>query len=132
MKAAIKTAIIASALLASGGCAHWQMEGAAPEGSLVGLGETVALASGYVTPISVHEDSRCPIDATCVWAGRVVVEIEVRTKRGTQRDWAQSDSGVLIGSPPAYDFAVVLEEVLPAAKAGKTIAPQDYRFRFRN
>jgi len=35
------------------------------------LGETARLGDITVRPVAVAEDSRCPRDATCVWAGRL-------------------------------------------------------------
>ena len=49
----------------------------APEGSAVAPGHPVAVADLIITPLSVVEDSRCPINARCVWAGRIVVETQV-------------------------------------------------------
>lgn len=37
----------------------------------------MAAANIVLTPIRVTEDSRCPINARCVWAGRVTVETRV-------------------------------------------------------
>ncbi|MES2698955.1 MAG: hypothetical protein V4647_05035 [Pseudomonadota bacterium] len=48
-----------------------------PAGSEVTFGEAVAVADLALTPIRVTEDSRCPINARCVWAGRIVVETRV-------------------------------------------------------
>lgn len=35
------------------------------------LGQTVNLGGPKVTPLAVLEDSRCPKEARCIWAGRV-------------------------------------------------------------
>lgn len=42
-------------------------------------GETASDASGSITVtfVEVLEDSRCPADAVCVWAGQVKVLLEV-------------------------------------------------------
>jgi len=43
------------------------------------LGQWVQLAQGVaVEPLRVLEDSRCPQDVTCVWAGRFVLAARVR------------------------------------------------------
>src|SRR5262249_33992168 len=43
-----------------------------------GIGETADLGNGLtVQPISVVEDSRCPGDVTCVWAGRLRIRANV-------------------------------------------------------
>ena len=49
----------------------------AAEGTPVALEQSVAVADLVLTPIAVTEDSRCPINARCVWAGRVTVETRV-------------------------------------------------------
>ena len=41
------------------------------------LGEEVQIGDIRVTPLEVVEDSRCPIDATCVWAGRVRLRVRI-------------------------------------------------------
>ena len=39
------------------------------------LGEEVRIGDLRVRPVEVLEDSRCPIDVTCVWAGRIRVRV---------------------------------------------------------
>jgi hypothetical protein len=41
------------------------------------LGETVRLGNVSVRPLEFLEDSRCPLDVDCVWAGRVRVKVSV-------------------------------------------------------
>lgn len=77
-----------------------------PVGKTVGLGETVQLLPGGTVTISdtdlsiifqeVVEDSRCPKDVECVWAGQVIVRLGVST--GEQ----QAANEVLMGlnGPP--------------------------------
>lgn len=48
-----------------------------PEGSVVALGQPVATAGIVLTPLEVTEDSRCPMNARCVWAGRITVETRI-------------------------------------------------------
>ena len=57
------------AALALAGCAAGQL--AAPGPVEARLGETARLGDLAVRPLVVIEDSRCPRDATCVWAGRL-------------------------------------------------------------
>lgn len=40
-------------------------------------GETVVLKGVSIKFLEVTEDSRCPKDVTCVWAGRAIVKVEV-------------------------------------------------------
>jgi hypothetical protein len=44
---------------------------------LAHLGEATRVGKLVVTPRLVVEDSRCPINARCVWAGRAVVRTDV-------------------------------------------------------
>lgn len=39
------------------------------------LGEEVQIGDIRVRPVEVLEDSRCPVDVTCVWAGRVRLRV---------------------------------------------------------
>ncbi len=44
----------------------------------VGLGETADLGGGLrVRPLEVLEDSRCPQNARCIWAGRLRLRVAV-------------------------------------------------------
>jgi len=51
---------------------------AAPGVVVAGLGETADLGGGLrVRPLEVLEDSRCPQNARCVWAGRLRLRVNV-------------------------------------------------------
>jgi hypothetical protein len=50
---------------------------AAPGTVEVRLGETARLGGLTVRPIAVIEDSRCPGDVDCVWAGRLRLRVAV-------------------------------------------------------
>jgi hypothetical protein len=89
-----------------------------------GIGETADLGGGLtVRPIAVIEDSRCPGDVTCIWAGRLRIranasgqEVEMTLGQPTQTahgvvvfavakpsPWA-SWPVTEIGERPAYRF----------------------------
>lgn len=89
---------------------------------LVGLGQTANVGALSLRPETVVEDSRCPINARCVWAGRVIVETTVW--RGEQAERRQLTLGV-----PATD-GLMLDTVEPGRTTDGAIAPQDYRFHF--
>ncbi len=42
-----------------------------------GLNETIRLGDLTVKPLEVIEDSRCPVDVTCAWSGRLVMRAEI-------------------------------------------------------
>ncbi len=46
-------------------------------GEAVALGETLVLGEVEITPESVVEDSRCPVDADCVWSGQIIVRTTI-------------------------------------------------------
>jgi len=109
--------------------------GAAPdrETSAIDLGAQVTLAPGAAVSarntgmtvrfIAVTEDSRCPRDVTCVWAGEVRVRLEVQ-----QTPQAASQLELLEGrSAVAGRYRVTLVHVDPQPTSTKRIAPQDYR-----
>lgn len=68
-------------LLALTGCATTPAEPGGPppmDGTVTArLGEEVRLGTLRIRPIAVLEDSRCPADVTCVWAGRIRVRVAV-------------------------------------------------------
>jgi hypothetical protein len=109
--------------------------GTAPAGEarVVEAGTEVTLAPGAtvvvkaadtkVRFIAVTEDSRCPSDVTCIWAGVVKVQLEIRHA-------AQAVASVEIlvgGSAPADAYRVSLVRVEPQPISTARIAPQDYR-----
>lgn len=46
-------------------------------GIKVPLGKTLEFKGVFIKFIEVMEDSRCPKDVTCIWAGRAIVKAEV-------------------------------------------------------
>ena len=46
-------------------------------GPTAALGQQAYVDGLRVTPLKVLEDSRCPINARCVWAGRIIVRAAV-------------------------------------------------------
>ena len=98
----------------------------AAEGAAVGLHQPVALGDAVVTPMRVVEDSRCPINARCVWAGRVVVETRVDGP-----GWRETVP-MELGEPQALrDMQVALVSAEPGRTTQEDVpAPEDYRFVF--
>ena len=47
----------------------------------VPLGRTAMFNGTPVRPVRVIEDSRCPMDVTCVWRGRLRVEVAIGRAR---------------------------------------------------
>lgn len=84
------------------------------------IGETKNFGSVSIKPISVEEDSRCPANANCVWAGRVRVKILVNG----------NESVVTLGEAfTTQNVVITLTEVLPQ-KTMTAIETSLYRFSF--
>jgi len=100
---------------------------AAPDSMVVArFGQTVRVDGPRVTPIRLLEDSRCPMEARCVWAGEVRILARVRTGRSsTTRE-------LTLGKPVAVaDGQLELASVMPPRSVQHPIRLRDYRFGFR-
>ena len=98
----------------------------APEGSVVALGQPVAVGNIVLTPMRVTEDSRCPINARCVWAGRITVETRV-----DGAGWRETVPLSLGETATARGYTLALVSAEPGQMAGgPEVKPQDYRFAF--
>ena len=48
------------------------------------FGERTFVDGPYVQPVALLEDSRCPINARCVWAGRLRITAKITTGPGEE------------------------------------------------
>ncbi|MCL6697795.1 hypothetical protein LZ496_03215 [Sphingomonas sp. NSE70-1] len=94
-------------------------------GPTAGLGQTAAVNGLMIRPIAVIEDSRCPAEVKCVWAGRLTVRARMNGPGWTQiRDFE-------LGVPQAVDqYRVTLIAAEPQKQAGAEIDRRAYRFTF--
>ncbi len=91
----------------------------------VALGQTAIVDGPRIRPIAVLEDSRCPINALCVWAGRV------RVRALWVRPSGNKEVELIMGeAKPMADGAITLTAVTPDKITSKEIKPGDYRFSF--
>lgn len=78
------------------------------------------------------EDSRCPIDVMCVWAGRVVVALEVRVTTIVDRDPSFPVTIDTMGQSATVRGVVFsLLQVKPPVRSTVTISPEDMGFLLR-
>ncbi|MBK9337779.1 MAG: hypothetical protein IPM98_14970 [Lewinellaceae bacterium] len=82
----------------------------------------------------VVSDSRCPIDAICVWAGRAEVELTFIQPGSTLTDTLVL--GELVGTDKTDtatfgSYTVQLSKVLPDALSGVEISQEDYKVELR-
>lgn len=90
-----------------------------------GLGQ-VGLVDGLrVRPLQIVEDSRCPVNAICVWAGRLVVRTEIRGG-----NWRETRDLELRKPQSIADGRLTLVEAAPSKMADHPVDPSDYRFTF--
>ena len=90
------------------------------------LGQTVNVGGPKVTPLVILEDSRCPMEARCIWAGRVRLSVRVTTGAGTTVRELASDRPLQVA-----DGQLVLQSIMPPRSSQRTLAPSDYRFTFK-
>ena len=119
-------AIALPAVLALSACAGTRAA-PLPGGSDVALGQKAYVDGPLVQPVEVIEDSRCPMNARCVWAGRVRVKMLWIRGNGETQPFEAT-----LGEPTQLaDGQFTLESVRPEKMTNATIKASDYRFSFR-
>ncbi|HLV07241.1 MAG TPA: hypothetical protein VKY80_06175 [Croceibacterium sp.] len=94
--------------------------------SRAALNQRVYVDGPYVTPLEVLEDSRCPMNARCVWAGRTRLSVRIDLGSRSEVREIASDAPIQIA-----DGTLSLVEVQPERMAGaQPEVPQPYRFGF--
>ena len=107
-------------------CATVPAEATTDGTAVARFGQTVYVDGPRVTPIRLLADSRCPMEARCVWAGEVRILARVRTGRGS------STRELTLGKPvPVADGELELASVMPPRSTQRQIRLRDYRFGFR-
>lgn len=91
------------------------------------IGQTALVGPYRVRPAMVVEDSRCPINALCIQAGRIVVRADVRGNGVRQSRILELRKPQSIAGG-----TLTLMEANPAPIAGVDMnLPNAYRFTFR-
>lgn len=95
------------------------------EGAAVPIPGGVKVGKLLAVPQVLLEDSRCPMNARCVWAGRVVLSTRIY---GPDFD---ETVPLVLGEPYAtHGTSITLVSVLPEKQAGEEIPAPNYRFAF--
>ena len=121
--------LLFASLLFSNGCAG------PSEPIVVPLGLAFELAPGQEALVDglsvgfqrVEQDSRCPIDAVCVWEGDAAVALLLRAGSDGPVPRELHTSGSLGRETSFAGYKVRLESLLPAARSSQPIRPYDYR-----
>ena len=97
----------------------------AAEGSTVEIPDGVHVGRLVAVPQVLLEDSRCPMNARCVWAGRVVLSTRIY---GPDFD---ETVPLILGEPhELHGTSITLTSVQPEKLAGEEIPAPTYRFGF--
>lgn len=119
----MKISLAPLAVLALAGCVTAGQ--AQADGSDVRLGQTAYVDGPKVRPVEILEDSRCPMNARCIWAGRV------RLKMLWVRPSGDQPFEMTLGEPHQLaDGKITLTSVRPERVTNKQLEPSDYRFSF--
>jgi hypothetical protein len=97
----------------------------------VAVGQTAVVSEDVVVMVvELLEDSRCPADVFCIWAGRVRVLVEVQAEGQTGQ--AEVILGALLqdetAAPRISGHTVELLEAQPYPLSSQDTAEADYRF----
>ncbi|MGX7952447.1 hypothetical protein ACWPM1_07750 [Tsuneonella sp. HG249] len=96
-----------------------------PQGYAVPLGVPVRVGDLVVTPKKLVEDSRCPMNARCVWAGRAIV-----TTRIVGPGFSET-ADLTLGEPyGTHGKMLALVSVRPDKTTGRETQPSEYRFSY--
>ena len=120
-------------LIASSGCTAVQTAAVVEPGASFTLapGQTAAVKGSdiQITFNKVREDSRCPVDVTCVWAGDAKIEIVI------SRNGAADEAKILSITPPNNEAAVgnlriTFVSLAPVPRQADANVPRNYRAEF--
>ena len=89
------------------------------------LGQPTRVGPLIVTPIKVVEDSRCPMNARCIWAGRAIVNTRVDGS-----GWRETTNLELGKTHYTHGMSIRLSSVQPEEMAGQQGPSQPYLFGF--
>lgn len=129
-----RIAFVAALVLA--GCATVTGEPMVENGPPASMGSAVALGQPVLldptpdhalvaTAMAVLEDSRCPANARCVWAGRIVVETRIDGS-----GWRETVPVELGKDTQVRGERITLTSANPTPMTGETIAASAYRFQY--
>ncbi len=89
------------------------------------LRERISYNDLLIEPSAIKEDSRCPKQVECFWAGRAVVTMNIYSPEGEHITSKDIEEGT---SFYAGSTKVTLEKVTPYPAASGKIGESDYRF----
>lgn len=94
----------------------------------LGLNQSARVGSVTVTPRSIVEDSRCPMNVNCIQAGRVLVATTIQSMYG-YTTINLSSTGNAFTTDEGYKIQIV--DVLPAKSSTGTIQDSEYKIIYK-
>ncbi|MDO8482784.1 MAG: hypothetical protein Q7S86_03130 [bacterium] len=94
---------------------------------VLGVGQMGKVGGLSITLDSIAQDSRCPTDVQCVWAG--LVEVKVKLADVSKSETVNISSGRNPHLFGGYEVSVVA--VTPTSQSTKKIGTDEYRVTFR-
>jgi hypothetical protein len=113
------------AALALSACATLPASAPVRSDGFAHLGEATRVGTLVVTPRAVVEDSRCPINARCVWAGRLVLSTLI-----VGQGWAETRNLTLGERTPLHGTTIALTSAEPGKMAGAAAPATPLLFGF--
>ena len=122
----MKAVVSITAALALAACATAPMTGAPIRSDgMASIGQSTRVGALVVTPQAVVEDSRCPINARCIWAGRLVLAARI-----DGAGWRETARLTLGESYRTHGSGLALVSAEPGKMAGSPPSPPASRFAF--
>ncbi len=91
-----------------------------------GVGKSATALGVGIFPLEVLEDSRCPLDVECVWAGRVRVSVRIHSALGDSTMTFTPNTPITTEAE-----TITLLDVKPEPLAGVKIRASQYIFVFQ-
>ncbi|MGE0443503.1 MAG: hypothetical protein AB7S39_23710 [Gemmatimonadales bacterium] len=106
--------------------------GELPASITLRLGREAVIGSTAIRFHEVLEDSRCPIDGVCIWAGNAKVQLGQRSTTGLAAAvMIDLNSTLEPRSAAVGDLTITYEKLTPAPRSGHETDPKDYRLTLR-
>jgi hypothetical protein len=124
--------VLSACVFLAPGCHENSSSPTAPGGP---LDQTVALAAGQTVAVTstlairfdhVQTDSRCPVDAVCVWAGEAIVVLSAHVPDQADEDLPLRITGGQGSTASHGGYTIQLTRLDPAPLAGRAIPQGEY------
>ncbi len=121
----MRSAFTLFAALGLSACATLPAATAVRSDGIAHLGEATRVGVLVVTPLRVIDDSRCPANVRCVWAGRLIVSTRI------EADGRRETTDMELGRPYiAHGRGIQLASVQPEKMVGADARPAPYIFKY--